>query len=373
MARLRSPATALVAVALWFLPSGLLFARGAVEDEPGATVRDEWVLSVTEFDLSLLSPGMRVAGDMITRGLLERLDTVNFRLRLSPEVEFYEGYEWRQSVQAAAQALAKLQNDRALVVFRGDPNWRQRRALRAIDADMEKLRRELAQKEEERPLVNLRPEFVLSGTNLQGNFPAPPSPGMERAFARSQNADAVLFGEVREFHGRFFLRLRLYVAYVNDFVYDDDVIFSTDDANSAVEEIAARLTSVLSGSPQARLEVAASPPEAQILVNQSYAGTGNLDAVERPPGKVNVAVAASGYAPKTIEIELLPGESVKIDVALSPVPVADVVLDAPANPGTRVFDGALFVGETPLSLSVPINGLAYFSLETESPAGRRGP
>ncbi|MCL2191101.1 MAG: hypothetical protein FWB79_03840 [Treponema sp.] len=344
-----------------------LAASGRADADPVETVRDTWVLSVTQFDLSALSPGRRVVGEVITRSLLEKLGTVNFRLRLSPEIAFYEGYEWRRSVQATAQALARRQNDRSLLLFRGDPNWRYRRELRRIDEDIERLREELARREGERPVVNEEPVFALSQANLNNNFPPPPRPGAERRFTREQNADAFLAGEVREFHGRFFVRLRLYVLYVDAFVYEDDVIFSMDDVDWAVGEISTRLASALSGTPPARVAIRAYPPDAQILINRGYAGTGTMDAVDRPPGRVTVAVAAEGHVPKTVELDLVAGELAELDVSLGAVPMAEVTIDVPSIPGVAVYHGSLFAGETPLTLRLPIDSLAYVTLE--SPAG----
>jgi len=332
------------------LPLAPLAASGRAEEDPPETVRNTWVLSVTQFDLSMLSPGRRVIGEVITRSLLEYLDTVSYRLRLCPEIAFYEGYEWRRSVQAAAQALARRQNDRSLLIFRGDPNWRFQRELRRIDEDIERLQEELALRESERPIVNVEPLFALSQANLNNNFPPPPAPGTERRFALAQNADAFLTGEIREFHSRFFVRLRLYVLYVDAFVYEDDIIFSMDDIDGAVGEIATRVTSVLSGNPPAQIAIQAYPPDAQILINRGYAGTGIVDAMDRPPGRVTIAVAAEGYIPETVELDLLAGELAELDITLGPLPMAEVTIDVPDTPGVAVYHGALFVGETPLTM-----------------------
>jgi len=351
------------------LPLAPLAASGRAEEEPRETVRDAWVLSVTQFDLSALSPGRRMAGEVIARSLVERLGEVSYRLRLSPELAFYEGYEWRRYVQATAQALARRQNDRALLLFRGDPGWRYRRDLRRIDEDIERLREELARREAERPIVNPEPAFELSQANLGGAFPAPPAPGGERRFARAQGADAFLAGEVREFHGRFFVRLRLYVLYLDAFAFEDDVIFSMDDIGGAVSEIATALASALSGNPPARLAIRAYPPGAQILVNLGYAGTGEAPAAYRPPGTVSIAVAAEGHAPETVELYVAPGELTEVEIALGPLPMAEVAILSPEAPGAAVYHGALFVGETPLAMLLPIGSLAYVSLE--GPGGER--
>jgi len=352
-----------------------LSALGRAEEPPPETVRNTWVLSVTQFDLSMLSPGRRAAGEVIARNLTERLNLVSYRLRLSPEIAFYEGYEWRRLIQTTAQALARRQNDRSLLLFRGDPDWRYRRELRRIDADIDRLREELTRRENERPVVNAEPVLALSQANLNNNFPAPPAPGTERRFTLAQNADAFLAGQIREFHGRFFVRLQLYVLYVDAFVYDDDIIFSMDDIDGAVDEIAIRLTSVLSGNPPAQIAIRAYPPDAQILINRGYAGTGVVEATRRPPGRITVAVAAEGYTPETVELDLVAGEFAEVKVELGPMPTAGVYISVMEIPGedfvpvASVYHGALFVGETPLNLRLPIGSLAYITLE--GPLGER--
>ena len=357
-------AACLFVVVCGLVPLAPLAASGRAEEEAVDPIRDTWVLSITQFDQSMLSPGRRIVGEAITRSLLEKLDMISYRLRLCPEVEFYEGYEWRRSVQATAQALARRQNDRSLLLFRGDPGWRYRRDLRRIDEDIARLREELAQRENQRPLIDVEPTFALSQANLNNNFPLPPAPGSERRFTIAQNADAFLAGEIREFHSRFFVRLRLYVLYVDAFVYEDDVIFSMEDIDGAVEEIATRLAAVLSGNPPAQIAVRAYPPDAQILINRGYAGTGVAETRERPPGRVTVAVAADGHTPEAVELDLLPGELVELDITLGPTPLAEVTIDVPETPGVAVYHGALFMGETPLTLQLPIDSLAYITLES---------
>ena len=359
----RLAACCVFVAALVLLPSARLEASGRADDEEAATVRDTWVLVVTRFDHSMLSPGRRVVGEVITRNILEKLDTVSYRLRLCPEIAFYESYEWRRSVQTTAQALARRQNDRSLLIFRGEPNWRHRRDLRRHDEDIARLQEELALRKSERPVVNVEPTFALSQANLNNNFPEPPAPGGERRFTLGQNADAFLAGDIREFHGRFFVSLRLYVLYLDAFVYEDDIIFSMDDIDGAVTEIATRLTSALSGNPPARIAIRAYPPDAQILVNRGYAGTGEMEARDRPPGRIEVAVAADGHAPKTVELDLAAGETVEVEVALGPLPMAEVTIDVPDADGVAVYHGALFLGETPLTMRLPIGSLADVHLE----------
>jgi len=345
-------------------PCSLVYAKGKTDAEEQKPINNEWLLCVTQFDYSMLPPSQRISGYVFTRSLLDRLNSVSYRLRISPEYAYYEGYAWWQSVNAAAKALSQKQDERSLLLYRGDPQWRYQTNVKKIDSDIEKLKKDLAKKEAEKPLVNIEPVFSLVPANASGTFPDPPRPGAERRFCQSQKADAFLTGSIREFHGRFVIALRLFVLYANAYVYEDDIIFSLDDVEGAVDEITGRLSSALSGTKPAVIAVNVNPPEAQILINRSYAGNGIVDERERPPGRVAVAVSAEGYTPELAETDLVSGEITEIKVSLSPLLYSSVNINVPGeSSGVSIYHGALYVGEAPYNLRIPINTFGYISAE----------
>jgi hypothetical protein len=345
--------------------SFVVSASGKKAEEERKPINNEWFLCVTQFDYSMIQLAQRIAGNVIARSLVDTLKTVSYRLRISPEYAYYEDYAWRQAVNAAAKALSQKQDERSLLLFKGEPDWRYRNNIKKLDADIEKLKEELAKKEAEKPLVNNEPSFKLIQANLSGTFPDPPKPGGERRFCQNQKADAFLSGTIREFHGRYFIALKLYVLYANAYVYEDDIIFSMEDSGGAVDEITGRLTAVLSGNKPAVIAVNASPPEAQVLINQNYAGKGTVGEREHPPGKVTVAVAAEGYAPELVETELASGEVTEINVALSPLMYSNVNIGVPGLAGVSIYNGALYMGEAPYNLRMPIDTLGYVSAEAK--------
>jgi len=349
----------------WRVPCSLVFASGKADIEEQKPLNNEWLLCVTQFDYSMLQPSQRIAGQVITRTLVDTLTSVSYRLRISPEYAYYEGYAWWQSVNAAAKALSQKLDERSLLLFRGDPDWRYKLNIKKIDADIKKLKEELAKKEAEKPLVNNEPSFNLVRANLDGSFPEPPKSGGERRFCQNQKVDAFLLGSIREFHGRFYIAVKLYVLYANAYVYEDDVIFSMDDSSGAVDEITGRLTAVLSGNKPAVIAVKTDPPEAQVLINLNYAGKGVVEAREHPPGKVTVAVAAEGYTPELAEAELVGGEITQIDVTLSPLQYSNVHIDVPGDIGVSIYQGALYVGDAPYNLRMPIDTMGYVVAETK--------
>jgi hypothetical protein len=348
---------------LFFLLSPCLFALGN-KDADETYLNDEWFFCITAIDQSELPPVRQLAGNALTRDLIQKLDSVSYRLRISPEYAYYESYAWQQEVGAAAKALANKQNERSQILYRGDPEWRYRQDIKKIDADIVKLAADLAEKEAQKPLIEREPVFKLIQSNVSGTYPAPPPPGGERRFCQSQKADGFLTGAIREFHGRYYIQLRLFTLYTNSWVYEDDIIFSLEDSGSAVEEIAARLTAVLAGSRPAAVAVTADPPEAQILINRNYAGKGTVPARDRPPGIVTIAAAAEGYSPMTVEEKLAPGELADVNIKLSPLQYADVFIDTPGRTGALVYHGAMYVGEAPLNLHLPLAQLQFVSIES---------
>jgi hypothetical protein len=346
-----------------------LFASAKKDTTEPETLDNDWILCVTAFDYSLLPLAHRIAGDVLTRELVTQLSSVNYRFRISPEYAYYESYAWQQALSVAAKALSNKQNERSLMLYRGEANWKYRRDLKKIDAEIVKLQEEFAQKEAEKPLINREPSFDLSQTNKNGTYPAPPKPGEERRFCQNQKVDAFLSGQIREFHGRYYINLRLFTLYTNSWVYDDDIIFSLEDSDGAVEEIAARLSAVLTGTRAATVAVTVDPPESQILINHNYAGRGTVDARERPPGKVTIAIAAEEFMPETVELDLDAGEQVDVAVTLGPLYYSEMHIAAPGHTAVAVYHGSLYVGDAPLTLRLPVGQLNYVTLESD--AGER--
>jgi hypothetical protein len=301
---------------------------------------------------------------VITRTLVDTFQTLSSRIRISPEYAYYEGFARAQARTTAAKALAAKQDERALLLYRGNANWRYKRELKQIDADIVKLREELARTEAEMPQISQEPVFGLIQANKEGTFPEAPKAGGERRFCQAQKADAFLAGAIREYYNRYYVTLRLFALYTNSFIYEDEIIFSADDINAAVDEIAGRLTAVLAASKSAAVAVHAEPPDALVLINQSFAGRGTVEAREHPPGKIEVEVLADDYQSKTVETTLVPGELTDITVNLQPRQYVEAHFLSQGEGEASVYQGAMYVGKTPLTLRLPLDQLNYISVET---------
>lgn len=353
----------LFALAIFILFPFNITAGGKNEQEEIKKINDQWVLCITEFDVQAVPADKLGISTHISRKITENIKVINTHIRVSSEYYYYEGQAWAQSTSKAAQALSKKQDERSLLLFRGDSDWTYRQNLKKIDTEIEKLQEALEKIQSEAPLINSEPEFSITKANNEFNFPKPPKNGTEKKFCISQKADALLTGSVMDFHGRYYVTVKLYTLYTDSFVYEDEIIFSPEDLDGAVDSLTEKLIIALSSDSPAAIMVKAKPDNALILINKSFAGKGNTDITEHPPGKVIITASAQNHETMTIETELTGGELTEIDINLKPIDYGLAEISGISKKGS-VYYGALFMGETPLQLSLPLNTFEFVELET---------
>ncbi|MCL2185246.1 MAG: hypothetical protein FWB86_05245 [Treponema sp.] len=341
-----------------------LFALGKKDDTVKKTQNDEWTLCITNINAESLHPERRIITEVILTELTERINTISYRTRISPEYTYYEEFAWASARSAAAKALAAKMEERSRLLFLGDPGWRYRQNIKKIDNDLIKLKENLETIESNAPLINNYPVFKLTSGNLNNTFPAAPDKGAESRFCTSQKADAFLTGEVTDFYGRFLYNVKLYTIYTRSFVWEDSVIFSHDDLDIALEEITRRLIIVLSGNEPAAVSITAEPEETLILINRTFAGRGRVEINEIPPGKITVTATAHDHESINIETELNPNELVSLNFKLTPNRYVD--LDISGDKQGRIYQGALFAGDSPLTLSLPADQLEFIEFEARN-------
>jgi len=354
---------------LIFLVSSMpLFAKGKTDETAGKTQNDEWFLCITKFDASTLPADKLNISDVVLRDMTDRLKSINYHTRISPEYAYYEEYAWARERATAAKSLSAKIDDRSRQVYMGEPNWKYRQNIVKIDAEIKKLRENLEEIENKAPLINKEPVFKLTSDTINLTFPAAPAKGGENRFCITQKADAFLSGNISDFHGRYFLKVKLYTIYTKSYVWEDSVIFSYGDIDGAVDEITRKLIITLSGNPPAAVAVKAEPETALVLINRSFAGKGEAALTEYPPGKITVNASAPDHESVVLETELVSGELTEINIKLNPINYVNT--DILGGTRNKLYHGSLYVGEAPLTLRLPANNLEYIEMENYN--GKKG-
>jgi hypothetical protein len=341
-----------------------LFGKGKTEEAPGEPLNPRWTLSITAFDVSTLAPAQRVVGDLLHRSLAGSLEALRHRVRVSEEYSYYRDLAHIRALEDAGKKLAAKRTERDMLLYRGYPDWRYRSELKTLDTAIQTLEEDYRKAAEADLRVALEPEFSLTAENMQGNFPSPPAAGSEYQYCVSQKADAFVSGSIAEFHGRLYVVIRMYTLYTRSFEYEDTYIFSTDDLLLTEEEMAGRLIAAISGASPAAVSVTADPPEAVILVRDSFAGQGSAGVREHAPGPLAVAVFAEGYESVETSVDLGMGELLDLEFKLRPTPETSFAIDFPSHEGSLVYQGSLYMGRSPLTITAPLNQFEYIHAET---------
>jgi len=340
------------------------FGKKEAESEQ-KPVNPQWVLGITAIDTSAL-PSQQVMGEMVARNLANNVSKLHFRFRGEEESFYYRDLAWAKSRADTAKALQTKRNERDLLLFRGDRNWKYRKNLRTVDDAILKLEADLERINANAPVVEDKPVFMLASGS--GNYPKPPEPGTEYQFCTSQKIDAFLSGNLSEYHGRIFLTVRMYTIHTRSFSFEESILFSLENLNEAIDEISGWLAIAVSDALPSAVLVHVSPPEAMALIDGSFAVPDEMHF--RSPGETEITVRADNFVPYSVSAELNTGELTEFFINLSPLSLAAFEATVPNNPGSKVYLGSLYVGEAPLTLELPGTSFAYISVET--PQGEIG-
>jgi len=349
---------------LFFAMLNSLFASGKKQKEEKKPVNAQWTLCITAFDVSNISLAWQTAGDTVTRSIAAALQNLDFRFRGEEESAYYRDYAWAKNRVTAMDALVKKRNERDALLFKGDPLWKYEKDLKTIDDAIVKLEESVAAVEKQAPLVEGKPVFALSEKNLKGTFPPPPSPGAEYRFCTAEKADAILSGSLSEYYGRIFLELKMYTRHTNSYSYKNSILFSTEDLNKAIAEISDHLAQAVSDTFPSAILVRSNPANAMVTIDGIFAGQGETAQRTHSPGKAEIAITADNYATVSVPLELNPGELAELSVDLAPRGVTAFNAEVSDKPGSKVFVGSLYMGETPLALELPKSESTYISVET---------
>jgi hypothetical protein len=353
-----------LAILLLFLFPSFLFARGS-----GGTKREikdnEWILCVTEFDASRLPAAQRAAAGYIERELTKHLSGLDYKLRNSDEYYYHWTAAWLSEQSTAAKKLVEKQKQRDELIFKPLADWEYKAQLKKIDDEIVVLREGLDDAELKSPDIGIIPEFNVTKDNENGIFPPPPKKDKEYFFCKEQKANGFLSGTVSLYHERILVEVRLWSMWSRSYSFEDSIIFSIEDIDSALNELVGRLINLISGMEYSIIIVRAEPDNTVVVVDDQFASeNGETGEIWRTPGPVEITAYAENHIPLTTVVDLNEGERADISFSLTPIPQAAFTVDTKSGEPAMVYRGSLFAGMTPLMLAGPLGEAEQVSVQT---------
>lgn len=329
----------------------------------------EWRICVTEPTTANLPASMALAGNTVNKTLMERLTAMEWTLRGGTEYDYYWTVAWHKARADIAKQIAERRDRRDKLIFTGDTDWRVSRQQKQIDGEIEELQAKYDTAELSSPDIAKAPRFYLSQDNINGVFPKKPEAGKELALCASQKVDALLMGNISNYHGRILVELELWTIWTRSVSYKDKALFSIEDIELALDEFSARLINSVSGLRPSALVVRTQPENALIIVNEHSAGRGMSEEIDRTPGPVPLTVFADDYVTANETITLTEGDLTDVNIKLRPIPKESFTVTTEDGSVAKVYSGGRFAGNTPLTLSGPLYRNQQINIESD-PGGK---
>jgi hypothetical protein len=137
-----------------------------------------------------------------------------------------------------------------------------------------------------------------------------------------------------------------------------------------MDELAGRLNAAVSETAPAAIRIRAEPEDALVLIDGSFAGRGATDIMEHSPGEVEVTVSAGNHDSLSLPLELNAGEIAELSLNLPPLRLSPLTVEAAGSPGSAVYRGNLYAGESPLAIELPRG--QYENISVQTPEGETG-
>jgi hypothetical protein len=355
---------------IYFLTTSTVYALGSEETDI-VPVNTEWVFILTGIDVSGAPAPIQPIGNIVERNLYQHLRSIKSHKCTDEEYLYYESKAWSKARTDAAKKLSDKHAQRDAIVFQGNPKWRYKKSVKTIDADIEKLEEEFRIADSKAPPITKEVAFKFAEASRSGIFPAPPKAGGERQFCITQKVDAFMSGTLTEYQGRILLRIKVWSLPLGAFIYENNVLFSTEDVSIAIGELTAELIETISGYRSARIAFRVGVPDALVFIDDNLVGE-TEEEILQPPGKVLVTVSAKDRKTVLEPLEVSEDENIEVSVTLPPInlsPISITAFDKTGELTASLYKGALYIGETPFVFDLPVNMFDYFRVEMEGSNG----
>ncbi len=267
-----------------------------------------------------------------------------------------EQTEYRQRLREAAEnkrrkEMAALFRERDKLFLSAGVSEEQEEQFRQKMADLrEEIEAITGSRDSELPVAEKKPiELYTHGEN-GGLLPAEQI--SSAAVSSRFQLDFHISGRVEQISDYFYIQVALYSSILREEVLLIEDAGSRENLREVIDRVVRATYDVIVGEEWAFLRVTAVPEDADIYLNGKFIGSGTVEDVYLQPGDHTVSAKAPGYERLEREIRVSPRETGSVNMQLQPVR-EDTLLISSDPPRADVYSGPIWLGTTPLLLSLP--------------------
>ncbi len=179
-----------------------------------------------------------------------------------------------------------------------------------------------------------------------------PAGVLPRQVAAAADLDILVWGRIETVADHLMLEWYAFDAALVRQVWSYYESGEVDALLAAVESAADRLAPLLLGQPWSRLAVDPVPADSAVRLDGALIGVGPTLLRYTAPRRAALSVSRPGYRDDVRQVELAPGQELRVAVELEPLDLGTVLVDSrPA--GAAVYVASAYAGETPVRLPRP--------------------
>ncbi len=252
------------------------------------------------------------------------------------------------------EQLGKAREERDSLLFQDLRAPQREDRLAELTDRVRRLEERLRQLQEAGPesveVTGEKPVEFLQGKE-EGGLLEPPAFAPLR-FARQQNAELLIWGELQPLEDYLFLEIRALSAPLEKEIYEYRDAVQREEIYTVLGEVTDRLAELVLGRMWSGLALPGLPADCEVWLDGRFAGTGADRLPYLTPGEHDVRLACPGGREQEARVTLLPGRVKELALELRERPPRMIRLSS-QPPGAQVYLGSRYVGTTPLELERP--------------------
>ena len=175
---------------------------------------------------------------------------------------------------------------------------------------------------------------------------------LPRHVAAARDIDLLIWGTIESAADHLLLEMRAFDTASVRTVWSYHEAGQADALQRAIDAVADELAPLLLGQPWSRLAVEPVPADSTVRLDGALIGIGATLLRYTAPRRATLTVSRPGYHRSVRQVELAPGQELRIAVELVPRDLGTVLLDSQPT-GAAVYVASAYAGVTPLRLPRP--------------------